>query len=83
MVSEQADLEESNRWKISKHDAVELKYLVRRRYGKQEVTMAAVTISMRGIWSKLSAAVLRKWRIINGMNIWILSSRVVIGTLAC
>ena len=83
VVSEQTNLEEANVRKKAKYDTAELKNMVRRKYGKQEVTTSAVTISMRGIWSRTSAAELREKRIISGMDIWVISSRVVIGTLAC
>ena len=50
VVSEQVDLDGANRRKASKYDTAELKDLVRIRYGKQEVTIAAVTIRIQGIW---------------------------------
>ena len=49
VFSEQTNLAEANRRKISKCDTAELNKLVRRRYGKHEFTTVAVNISMRGI----------------------------------
>ena len=83
IVSEQRHLEQANADKVSKYNTEEIKEQVRRRYGKQQIEVAALTLNMLGLWSKTSAEQLKKKGLISSMDIWILSSRVLIRTLAC
>ena len=50
-VSEQRDLKMANEQKTNKYTSDEIKNMVRQRYRVQQVTKAAVTISIREIWS--------------------------------
>ena len=51
IVSEQRDLKMANEQKTNKYTSDEIKNMVRQRYRVQQVTKAAVTISIREIWS--------------------------------
>lgn len=54
------DLENDHNVKVRKYDDVELKGLIRAKYGVEEVKFEACTISYKGIWSKKSATGLKR-----------------------
>lgn len=84
VLGEQVDLEAANQKKIDYYGKNNsLIENIKRKYGSDTVLTTAATFSWRGIWSKSSAAELKRRRIILTSDLKILSSRVLIGGIAC
>lgn len=84
VVGEQADLERENKNKVNYYgNNRSLHNLIKAKYGSQNVITLAATISSRGVWSKQSAEELLRRDIIKKSELRILTSRVLIGSVAC
>ena len=68
IISEQRDLKAANEQKTNKYSSDEIRNMVRQRYKVQQMT---------------TAAILREKKIITSMDTWIITSQVLIGTVAC
>lgn len=84
VLGEQVNLDEANQKKIdyySKNRSLQENIMV--KYSSDTVITTAATFSWRGLWSKSSAAELQRRGIILKSDLKILSSRVLIGGIAC
>ena len=84
IVSEQCNLRMADADKVRKYLSNQsLMEKIKEDEGVQQVQVMSATLSCRGIWSKESANILLGTHVINRRDLKTISSRVIIGGLAC
>lgn len=83
IVGEQTDLEQTNKNKINYYkNNTTLQDEIKSRYGSGTVLTFAATLNWRGVWAKSSAEDLLERGIIRKRDLPVVSSRVLIGSIA-
>lgn len=83
VVSDGISLAFAHNEKIKKYNKNEILETVRNEFGAVDIKLSTITLNWKGVWSRRAAAYLLDNQIISAADLSVLSSRVVIGGLAC
>lgn len=83
VITDAMDLDLAFREKVTKYSGEQFLDAVRARYRVREVSVSAITINWRGLWSQASAADLLARDIVARADLAVISARVLVGGIAC